>query len=146
MFVAEIFSCVLQLCCLYSHHPTFGHFLSFIQGTREKPSLTALFCLQVNTRHSRVTDLKREEPHLALPQENTGLECLSKLPYPDLTLGKTVKQFKSELDLWCLPFYISFLLFRVSPVTQDLHFKRLWGRLYHVEKFKSTALPQKKLL
>lgn len=89
-------------------------------STRETPSLTSLLCLQVSARHTKVTDLQREEPSprcvSGKMQDCSGsVSCLCVFSQAKLTEGKTVKQLKSEIDLWFPSFYIPFLLLRLSP-------------------------------
>lgn len=89
-------------------------------STRETPSLTSLLCLQVSARHTKVTDLQREEPSPRCAsgkmQDCSGsVSCLCVFSQAKLTEGKTVKQLKSEIDLWFPSFYIPFLLLRLSP-------------------------------
>jgi len=44
-----------------------------------------------------------------------SVSCLCVFSQAKLTEGKTVKQLKSEIDLWFPSFYIPFLLLRLSP-------------------------------
>lgn len=98
----------------------FSLLLEGCDSTRETPSLTSLLCLQVSARHTKVTDLQREEPSPRCAsgkmQDCSGsVSCLCVFSQAKLTEGKTVKQLKSEIDLWFPSFYIPFLLLRLSP-------------------------------
>lgn len=123
MFAAGIFSCVLQLCCLHSHHAdTLRHSLfssrDVILQERHHPWHPCYAFRSVPDTQRSLTYKGKNPPCCASGKTQDCRGSVSGLcvfSQAKLTEGKTVKQLKSEVDLWFPLFYIPFLLLRFSP-------------------------------